>query len=307
MAVFAYTASSTSASSSPMQNGVIVADSPRQVRDRLRAQGLSVLSVREQSNARHGNVWSRFIARRSAARVTTLFQEMATLLGAGIPILEALDTIVRQHTGRFRLSVLLIRDNVCSGASLAQSLALQPELFDPLVISIVEVGENSGSLDHALQRLVEYRKKSAGLKNRILTALLYPCIVLLAGVCVSIFLMTYVVPNILVVLLDSGKPLPKITLIVKTISDLLVHGWWVFTILIALLAIVTASILRSTRGKLAWHRFQLRIPILGELIRKQSIARITMVMATLLKSGLVSSKPCKSRSAPLKTRFSSNH
>jgi type II secretory pathway component PulF len=138
-----------------------------------------------------------------------------------------------------------------------------------------------------MQRLVEYRRRSAGLRNRVVSALLYPCIVLAAGVGVSIFLMTYVVPNILRVLVDSGRPLPMATVVVKSISDMLLAWWWAALLGAGLLGIAAAAALRSERGSMAWHRAQLRVPLLGELIRKQNIARSAMVMATLLRSGLV--------------------
>jgi len=287
MPVFAYTATSAGEGALRRQRGIIAADSPRQVRDRLRAQGLAVQDVVEQVPRRHGGIGGRYLAKRHSARVTTLLQEMSTLIGAGIPLLETLDTIVRQHSGRFRLSVLLLRDHVAAGGSLAEAMACQPALFDELCLSIVEVGENAGTLDVALQRLVEYRRRAAGVRNRVASALLYPCIVLTAGVGVSVFLMTYVVPNLLGVLVDSGRPLPVATVAVKAVSDLLVGWWWALLLGGLGIALPAAAALRSARGRATWHRMQLRIPLLGDLIRKQAIARMAMVMATLLRSGVV--------------------
>jgi type II secretory pathway component PulF len=154
-------------------------------------------------------------------------------------------------------------------------------------VSIVEVGENAGTLDVALARLVEFRRRSAGLKNRVVSALMYPCIVLAAGLGVSVFLMTYVVPGLLDVLADTGKELPTATVVVKALSDFLVHWWW--ALLLGLIGLVggTGAVLRTEAGRRRWHRAQLKIPLVGELIRKQAVARVAMVMATLLKSGLV--------------------
>jgi len=284
MAVYAYTASGDGAAS--VSNGTITADSPRQARDQLRARGLAVCDVVEQKPAAL-NWRAHYLARRQAGKVTGLLQEMATLLGAGIPLLEALDTITRQHDGRFRDCILLLCDHVAAGGSLAEAMRLQPALFDGLCVSIVEVGENSGTLDAVLARLVSFRRRAAGLKNRVASALIYPCIVVAVGLAVSVFLMTFVVPNLLTVLLDSGKPLPMATAVVKAISDFLLSWWW--AMLIAVVAVVggTSATLRTERGATAWHRWQLRVPLLGELIRKQSIARVAMVMATLLHSGVV--------------------
>ncbi|MFP4139708.1 MAG: type II secretion system F family protein [Phycisphaerae bacterium] len=284
MPVYAYTASSAGQSASPVR-GTIVADSPRQARDQLRAQGLSIRDVAEQTATR-ASWYERYLVGRQVAKVTGLLQEMATLLAAGIPLTDALDTITRQHTGRFHQSILLLRDHVVAGGSLAEAMALQPMLFDELSRNIVEVGENAGTLDTALARLVEYRRKTSGLKNRVASALMYPSIVLAAGLGVSVFLMTYVVPNLLGVLAASGKDLPFATVMVKAISDALLGWWWAILLAAGLAGVGLTAVLRSEKGSMAWHRLQLKIPLLGDLIRKQAIARISMVMATLLKSDL---------------------
>lgn len=281
MPVYAYIASGGRAT----QRGTVTADSPRQARDQLRAQGLRVRDLAEHRSGRSGGtLWQRYLVRRQAGQVTGLLQEVATLLGAGIPLLDALDTITRQHAGRLRQSMLLLRERVAGGSSLADAMAAQPGLFDDLCVNIVQVGENAGTLDVALVRLVDFRRRTATWKNRVASTLMYPCIVLCVGVIASIFLMTYVLPNLLSVLADSGKKLPLATMAIKSVSDLLLGWWW--ALLLGLAAVIggTATLLRSERGRMAWHRLQLRIPLLGELIRKQAIARMSMVMAALLKS-----------------------
>lgn len=286
MAVYAYTATAAGSGAS-LVRGTIHADSPRQARDQLRAQGLSIREVNEQTATPRQRRLGRYLVRRQAGQVTGLLQEMATLLAAGIPLLEALDTITRQHAGRFKQAIMLLRDHVAAGGSLAEAMSQQPMLFDDLCVNIAEVGENAGTLDAVLARLVDFRRRSATLKNRVVSALMYPLIVLSVGVVVSLFLMTYVVPNLLEVLLESGKPLPFATVVVKAISEALLHWWW--AIAIGVLAMVggLSTFLRTDFGRMQWHRLQLRIPLFGDLVRKQSIARMAMVMATLLDSGLV--------------------
>jgi general secretion pathway protein F len=286
MAVFVYSACAADGDGALMR-GTVAADSPRQARDRLREQGLLIQNLDEQPAAPQQGLWSRYLQRRQAGNVTGFLQELATLLGAGVPLLEALDTITRQHTGRFQRTIMLVRDHIASGGSLAEAMAQQPILFDELCRNIVEVGENAGTLDTALASLVEFRRRSAGQTNKVLSALIYPAIVLCVAVCVSTFLMTYVVPRLLQALLESGKPLPLATVIVKGASDLLLGWWWAILLAIILLVGAVSAILRSDRGSRAWHRLQLRLPLLGDLIRKQAIARMAIVMATLLKSDVV--------------------
>ena len=244
MAVFVYQGCAAEGNGTLLR-GTIAADSPRQARDRLREQGMLIHEVTEQPNRTSLHPWQRYLVRRQSAKVSGFLQELATLLGAGIPLLETLDTITRQHAGTFQQSVMLIRDHVASGGSLADAMGQQPQLFDELCRNIVEVGESAGTLDTSLGSLVEFRRRSAGQRNRVLTALLYPCIVMCVAVGVSVFLMTYVVPRLLEALLESGKPLPLATVIIKTASDALLGWWW--AILLALAALVTGvvTILRT--------------------------------------------------------------
>jgi len=287
MAVYGYTAVQPGAAQSGPIRGTITADSPRQARDQLRAQGLSIRDIAEQTPSKGQSWLNYYLTRRQANKVTGLFQEMSTLLAAGIPLLRTLDTIARQHNGRFKQAIMLLRDHVAAGSSLAEAMALQPALFDELSRNIVEVGENTGTLETGLSHLVTFRRRAAGLKNRVANAMLYPCIVLMMGVAVSIFLMTFVVPNLISVLVESGKELPFATLVVKAVSDFLLNWWWALIIAGAGVVATVSAILRHETGKLHWHRLQLRLPIVGELVRKQSIARMSMVMAVLLKSDLV--------------------
>lgn len=287
MAVYVYTANGQDGGLAAPVRGTITADSPRKARDQLRAQGLSICDLVEQGLRDRGGWWEGYLTGRQRSKVTGFLQEMSTLLSAGVPLPQALDTITRQHTGRFLQAILLLRDHVMAGGGLAEAMGLQPMLFDGLCRNIVDVGENAGTLDVVLERLVGFRRRSAGLKNRVVSALLYPFIVMSVGLTVSIFLMTYVVPNLLSVLVDSGRPLPMATMVVKGLSDFFITWWWAVLLAAVGLVGVVGAALRTEKGQMKWHRAQLSIPLVGELIRKQAIARMAMVMATLLGSGVV--------------------
>ena len=286
MAVFAYSACAADGDGT-LLHGTIAADSPRQARDHLREQGLLIQDMAQQTGTPKQRFLGRYLVRRQASKVTGFLQELSTLLGAGIPLLEAMDTISRQHTGRFQRCIMLLRDHIASGGSLAEAMAQQPALFDELCRNIVEVGENAGTLDTALASLVGFRRRAASQSNRVLSALLYPCIVLCVAMGVSVFLMTYVVPRLLEALVDSGRRLPLATVLVKGVSDFLLGWWWALLLAAVVLISAGTMVLRSRGGSMAWHRLQLKLPLLGELIRKQSIARMALVMATLLKSDVV--------------------
>jgi general secretion pathway protein F len=293
MAVYAYKASNPIEANQPVR-GTLAADSPRAARDQLRARGLRVRELTELRGrwAANDSVRRPTISRlallrgRPEARVTALCRELSTLLAAGIPLLQALDGIVRQHRGRFQACLMLLRDRIAAGASLGEAMRDQPEVFDPLSVSLVEVGERAGTLDDVLEQLALFRHHSQQFRGRLATALVYPMIVVVAGIAVTLFLMTFVVPQLLQALVEAGASLPLMTRVVKAISDGLLYGWWLLLPGFGGLSLTIALALRRPRVRGFWHAAQLRIPIVGDLIRKQAIIRIAVSLATLTRSGI---------------------
>jgi len=301
MAVFTYRATDATAGD---QSGTITADTPRQARDLLRSRGLTVRDLEDYApslprapavttvvaaatTTSNASPLRRRRSRGNRHLVTQLLRELSTLLGVGVPLVEALDTISRQHAGRFQATILVLRDRVSAGLSLAEAMRQQPHIFDDLAVSITEVGEDAGTLDTSLERLAEFRERAELLRGRISTALIYPAIVSVLAVASSVFLMTFVVPRILEPLIELGQPMPFATRVVKGLSDALLAWGWLAAIVLAAAAAGFFAIVRTDRGRLAWHRFILRVPVLGDLVRKQAIVRIAIVVSTLLKSGIV--------------------
>jgi general secretion pathway protein F len=297
--VFAYKAAGDDRRS---VSGTLTADSPRQARDLLRARGLRIEQVTEQrarratsfqstskptdipGNTRPDARWRRRPGHQR--QVARLIRELATLLGVGVPLAEALYTLSRHNSGRLKTSVLLLRDRVTAGVNLAAAMAEQPRLFDDLCVHITEVGEDAGTLDLSLHRLAEFKERTSQLKSRLGAALIYPAIVLCMAVGVSVFLMTFVVPGILAPLIDQGKPLPLPTQIVKGASDLLVSDWWFGILMVVGLFALGMAIMRNAAGRRAFDRLVLKLPLIGELLRKQAVVRLSVVVATLLRSGV---------------------
>jgi type II secretory pathway component PulF len=285
MAVFTYRAMDLSSAEA---RGTITADTPRQARDLLRDRGLIVKEVADYKPvARRRPIRPRFGRGGQAHEFTDFLWELATLLGVGMPLLAALETIASQHRGRFALAVTLLRDRVAAGSSLAGAMREQPNLFDELSIALTEVGEDAGTLDASLQRLAEFRERSQQLKGRIATALLYPALVLTMAILAGTFLMTFVVPRIIEPLIEQGQPMPLPTRVVKSASDFLVAWGWLLLLGAVGVAAAFAAALRSPRGRLKWHRFVLWLPLIGDLARKQAVVRMAVVISTLLKSGIV--------------------
>lgn len=286
MALFAYKATGSDATE---VRGVLTADTPRQARDLLRSRGLAVRQVtrRQAASAPLAPGIAKLLVRRHTVKVVSFIRELSTLLAVGVSLLEALDTIIQQHSGRFRTALLALRERVSGGASLAAAMGEQRALFDELDVNIVEVGEDAGTLEVVLNQLATFKERALALKSRVATALIYPAVVLVMTVGVALLLMTIVVPDLLSALLEAGRPLPWPTRVVKAASDLLVQWWWLLLILAALAAIALAAAMRTTAGRWRWNQFQMSIPLVGELLRKQAIVRVAVVMAALLRSGIV--------------------
>lgn len=285
MAVYAYKGFAPSeAKNASSQSGSIPADTPKQARDLLRQRGLVIESLTQIKAPKI----RRFRGRsRDRYRLTAFARELSTLLGVGTPLTEALETIASQAGGSFRSTVQLLREQVIAGSSLAAAMATLPTTFDALCVNLIEVGEDSGTLDVALDRLARFRERREQLKGKIGTALLYPAMVLVTAISVSIFLMTYVVPSILQPLVEQGRPLPLPTRIVKGASDLLVDWGWLLGLVALLLVSVWIAVLNTRWGRRTWDHLLLKTPLVGSLVKKSAIVRIAIVMETLLQSGVV--------------------
>ncbi len=265
--------------------GTLSANSAYEARTDLRDRGLRVLDIAEQKATRT-NISLATTPGRYSARFAGVMSELATLLGTGIPLLEAMKSVAHQQPRLVHVALMQLRDRVSSGVSLTEAMQEQPEMFDPLCIRMAEVGESSGTLDQTLRHWAEYKERSLQFRDRVTTALTYPIFVALTGVAVTIFLMTFVLPMLLESLLDSGKPLPWPTRIAKFGSDLFVHYGFELAVGFGIVIVGTILLLRTDRGRWCWHALILKLPVFGLLARKQAVSRIAFLIATLTKSGV---------------------
>ncbi|HXY33208.1 MAG TPA: type II secretion system F family protein [Planctomycetaceae bacterium] len=284
MPIFTYEAVDSSARN---VGGRIAADSPREAREKLRAQGYLIETIQESETRAAGRQRLFERPRRYAAQVTGIIRDLSTLLATGINLADALDTLVAQYQGRLQASLLGLRERVTGGSSLSQAMEDEPTIYDELTIEMVRVGENSGTLDKVLDRLAEFRERYLMFKDRVTTALIYPSIVVGLAVAVSIFLMTVVLPMLLENLIASGQRLPWPTRVLKGMSDLATsHGLLLFLIFGTVVG-GFAGVARTSWGRRRWHKILFRAPLLGSLVQKQEIARAAIVISTLMKNGIV--------------------
>ena len=289
MPVFAYTGSSASRG---RIRGTVAADTPRQARDRLRGDGVTIERIAEQSrrgSASRAGLSPLARLRTAAARKhwATAVHDLSMLLNASTPMLEALDTLAAQHSGLFRDALLEVRDRVASGSSLTESLAQRPDIFDEASVHLVEVGESAGTLEDVLSQLAEFKRKTMQVKNQVATALLYPAFLVVFGTAAGLFLMTAVLPPLLENLGEIGREVPWPTRVVKAASDLLLGYGWLLAAMLAAVVVGAVAFLRTPRGRRVWDRLLLRLPLVGPIALRQAVSRVAMIVATMSRSGVV--------------------
>jgi len=269
------------------QRGVLQGDTARAVRGTLRERGLNPLSVEE---VRDGEAKATGVfARRGigGAELALLTRQLATLIGAGLPIDEALGALSEQaENERQRRMTVALRARVMEGASLAQAMAEFPESFPEIFRATAGAGEQSGRLSTVLEKLADYAEARDALKQKIIAALAYPVLLAIVALAVVMGLLTWVVPQIVGVFENLHQSLPLATRALMALSAFMrAWGWLVLIVLVV--AIVGARIaLRSDAVRFRWHAWMLRVPLVGRLTRAANTARATRTLALLAESAV---------------------
>jgi general secretion pathway protein F len=271
------------------RKGVLEGDTARAVRQALRDQSLLPVSVNEVAQTEDKRQKANFTVRRgaSAADLSLLTRQIATLVRSGLPLEESLFAVSEQtEKPRIRNIVMGVRAKVMEGHTLADGLSDFPAVFDELYRATVAAGEQSGHLDTVLERLADYTENREQLRSRTINAMLYP--VLLFVVCVAIvsMLLTFVVPKIVKQFENSKAQLPVLTQALIAISDFLRH-WGLLLLAILVLAFIGFQRwLRNPAARRRFHAFLLRIPLLGKVVRGSNTARFARTFSTLTSSSV---------------------
>ncbi|NOS80431.1 MAG: type II secretion system protein GspF [Nitrospira sp.] len=276
--------------------GIIDAESPKVARVKLRKVGVFPTDMVEQSSGSAGSNTgspgkSSAGMGRSPALSTTdvamMTRQLATLLVAGLPLVEALGVMVEQTEKKAVKSLMAdIREELRGGASYSAILERYPREFSQIYVHMVRAGEASGALDQILFRLAEFLEKQLGLKHKVTNAVLYPALMLIVGVSVLFFLMTFVVPKITAVFTSLKQALPWPTVVLMSISHFLADYWALIIGGIGLLVWALRRALKTEAGQTTADRWLLKVPLIGEVARMVAISRLTSTLATMLASGV---------------------
>lgn len=260
--------------------GEMRAASESVVQAKLRRQGISNTKVKKLRLKGGGKISEKDIA---------LFtRQLATMMKAGVPLLQAFDIVGRGHDNPGVSKLLLdIKADVETGSSLSQAFRKHPLQFDNLYCNLVSAGEQAGILDTLLDRLASYKEKMVAIKSKIKSALFYPISILVVAFVITAVIMIFVIPAFKQVFTSFGADLPAPTLIVMAISDFFVSYWWaIFSIIGGGFYAFFESWKRSEKIQMAMDRLLLRTPIFGPIVRKSVIARWTRTLSTMFAAGV---------------------
>ncbi|SFC05211.1 type IV pilus assembly protein PilC [Marinospirillum celere] len=264
-------------------SGEIEAEDINLVRAKLREQGISPKRIRKKSN------FSLGFGEKITARDITLFsRQLATMIKAGVPAVQALSITIESQTKKKMRDLLIdLRDQVSSGTPIAQALRRHPKVFDDLFCSLVEAGEASGALENMLERVALYKERMESLKNKIKKALYYPVFVMVIGLGVAGLLLVKVVPEFERMFAGFGAELPAFTQMVINMSRFM-QEWWYLVFGGMLAAIYLTLVMRKRSETFAYRlsKLALRLPVIGMLLHKSAVARFARTLATSFAAGV---------------------
>ena len=267
------------------------ADNAKALRAILRREGI-LLTLATEENERKAKAKKNidvfaFLKRASTADVAVMTRQLATLVRAGVPLVDSVAALTEQVEKEQLVRVLTaVRESLNEGTSFSKSLEAHPKVFPPLFVNMVAAGEASGTLDAVLERLADFMENQARLKGKVVATLAYPVLMTLIGAVLVSFLMVAVVPKVTSIFENLGQALPWYTSLLIFVSDVIAGYWWLILILIVGGSYGFRRWVKTPKGRYKWDSLALRWPIFGRLNRLVAVARFSRTLATLLASGV---------------------
>lgn len=255
--------------------------------DKLKKMGCMVTQVAEsQPDIDMRSFFDKFKPVR-AEDMIMFYVQLSNMISAGISILASLDALGAQIANKkLKECIGSVLRSVESGDSFSHALARYPRMFPKLFVNMTKAGEASGKLDTILVRYANYFEKQEDLKEKIKGALFYPMILLIAGIAVTLFVVTFVIPQFVEIFTKAGIALPTPTLILFKAGTAIKHFWYLIILFFITLVFAIRSYVNTDRGRLNLDRLKLDMPILGPLYRKSSLSRFARTLGTLTASGV---------------------
>lgn len=272
-------------------SGIRDADSPRGLRALLRKENIFPTEIRDQAGGKAAEDRNldlrRLRGRVSSSDLAILTRQLATLLHAGVTLVESLSAMIDQvEDDLLKLTLNQVKQRVNEGSSLADAMAQHPKVFPELYCNMIRAGESSGALDVVLNRLADFTEGQARLRSKVIGTLTYPAIMVVVGIGILAVLFVVVIPKITQIFEDLKATLPLPTRVLLAISEFLGSYWWVLLLVIGGGTWAAIAYIHTERGRLRWDGFKLRMPVIGGIVRMLAVARFAKTLSTLLHSGV---------------------
>ncbi|HET7691535.1 MAG TPA: type II secretion system F family protein [Gemmatimonadota bacterium] len=280
MPVFTYKARTVAGES---QSGEMTASTEADVVGQLRRRRLVVVSVREKPKELKFSLGGRI----KTKDLVLFTRQFATMINAGLPLVQSLDILATQQANkRAAEKIRAVLSDVESGSTLADAMRRHRDFFSEIYVNMVAAGEAGGILDVILLRLAEYLEASEKLRRKVKGAMFYPATVMgFSGLAIAVLLI-FVIPTFAGFFTSAGVALPLPTRIVMGLSDFLITWWWAVGAVLAGIVYLFRAYRKTPAGRLTTDRLMLRIPVLGQVLRKAAIARFSRTLGTLVQSGV---------------------
>ena len=289
MPVFEYTALDAKGKTT---TGIIDAEGAMAARQKLRSSGIFPVSIKEtyeaapKKESRSFSLSRRF-SRVKPVEVAMMTRQLATLIGAGFPLVSALDALVPQTKSHgFKRILAQTKDLIVEGNSFAQALSKYPGAFSSLYVNMVRAGETSGTLEIVLDRLADITEKQQALMNRIQTALAYPIFMMVFGTIVLFILLIYIVPTFTSIFADMNQVLPAPTRMLIFLGDFFKSYWWSIFIILGIILILFNRAKKTEKGRYWIDKTILALPVAGNSVKKLAVARFARTLGSLLENGV---------------------
>ena len=268
-----------------LQTGELKATSLDEAVAQLRRRRIIALQVRPKPQRAGGLGLKRPGIKGKDLAIFT--RQFSTMVNAGLPLVQCLDILSRQtENPAFRRVISQVTTHVEGGSTLAEALGRSPEAFDSLFVNMVSAGEAGGILDDILLRLATHIEKAEALRRKVKSAMTYPAVVGVVATTACLFMLLFIIPVFAKIFADFGSQLPLPTRIVVAVSELLQRAWWAVGAAIGALIFALKRYYRTSGGRRRIDALMLRFPIVGDLLRKASIARFSRTLGTMVSSGV---------------------
>ncbi len=277
-------------------SGIIDAESLISAGTKIRKKNFFPISINEidsesKTEKKNNNMFNSLnillFSRIKASEIAMITRQLATLISAGFPLVEAIATLVTQTRSKALKKILSkIKGSIEEGRSFAESLLMYPSVFSQIYINMIKAGESSGTLEIVLERLADITEKREETKQKIQTAFAYPVFMAVIGCLVLIFLITYIIPGIVSIFSDMNQTLPAPTRFLISLSSFLNSFWW-GVIFIPVIGLISIHLFRRTdKGAYIFDKILFFIPKIGKLLQKLAAARFSRVLSALLENGV---------------------